>query len=46
MLGQVLEFTLVLVMAFLILANADAFGQATRAVADLYTNSVRTLQGR
>lgn len=46
MAGQIIELTFLLIMAFLILSNADSFGTGARAVADVYTSAVRTLQGR
>jgi hypothetical protein len=45
MFGQIIEVTFTLVMAFLILSNADHFGTALKAVSDAYNSAVQTLQG-
>lgn len=46
MVGNIIESTFLLVMAYLILMHADAFSSAARAVGSVYTNAVQTLQGR
>lgn len=46
MIGRIIEGTIVLVMAYLILSNASGFSSAIRAIGSVYSNSVRTLQGR
>ncbi len=44
--GKIIEGTITLVMAYLIIANADKFGAATKAVGSVYTDAVKALQGR
>jgi hypothetical protein len=44
--GDIIEVTFVLIMAYLILTNADGFSKAATAVSGLYNGAVRTLQGR
>lgn len=44
--GQIFEITGTLVMAYLILSNADAFSTAAKATSEMYNSAVRTLQGR
>jgi hypothetical protein len=46
MLGDILQITLVLVMAYLIIANAPNFAKAVGAAGDVYVNAVKVLQGR
>lgn len=46
MIGQVIEATVTLIMAFLILSNADGFASAARASGEVYVNAVKALQGR
>ena len=46
MVGKVLEITFVLVMAYLILANAHNFSIAAQTVGGVYSGAVKTLQGR
>lgn len=46
MLLVVIEATVTLVMAYLILANADSFARAVQAASQGYIGAVRTLQGR
>lgn len=46
MVGNIIEATVVLVLAYLILSNAFGFSEAIRAVGGVYTSAVRTLQGR
>lgn len=44
--GRVIEVTFLLVLAYLVVANADGFSTAIRAMGNTYTGAVRTLQGR
>jgi hypothetical protein len=44
--GKVVEGTITLILAFLIITNADAFGTAVGAVGTVYTDAVKALQGR
>jgi hypothetical protein len=46
MFGDILQITFVLVMAYLIIANADNFGKAIGAGGAVYVNAVKVLQGR
>ena len=46
MFGDILQITFVLVMAYLIIANADNFAKAAGAAGTVYTNAVTVLQGR
>ncbi len=46
MVAQLLQITFLLVLAYLILAHADAFGTATNAASASYNSAVQTLQGR
>jgi hypothetical protein len=46
MIGKVLEITFVLVVAYLILANAQSFSIAAQTVGQVYEGAVKTLQGR
>lgn len=46
MVGRVIEVTLILVMAYLVLANANSFGTVTRAIGSTYIGAVKVLQGR
>lgn len=46
MIGRILESTFVLILAYLIIANAKNFSQAITAVGGVYAGSVRVLQGR
>lgn len=46
MFERIIEGTVTLVMAYLIIANADKFGIAVKAAGDTYVNAVRSLQGR
>lgn len=43
---QIIGATLLLIVLFLVLSNANDFATASKAVTGLYTESVRTLQGR
>lgn len=44
--GKIIEGTITLILAYLIIANADKFGTATTAVGKVYTDAVTALQGR
>ena len=46
MFGDILQITFVLVMAYLIIANADNFAKAIAAGGSVYVNAVKVLQGR
>lgn len=46
MVNRVLEITFVLVMAYLVIANANNFSTAVKAVGGVYIGAVKTLQGR
>jgi hypothetical protein len=46
MIAQILSGTVLLVMAYLILSHSEEFGTAAKATGAVYTESVRTLQGR
>jgi hypothetical protein len=46
MIGDVIQVTLTLVMAYLIIANADKFAVAVAAAGTAYTSAVKALQGR
>jgi hypothetical protein len=46
MLGDILQITFVLVMAYLIIANAENFAKAIGAAGSVYVNAVTVLQGR
>lgn len=43
---QILEITATAVILYLVLTNGQAFAQIVGAVGGVYTNAVRTLQGR
>lgn len=44
--GMIIEVTATLIMAFLILSNADKFATAVGAAAQAYTGAITALQGR
>lgn len=44
--NRILEATVVLVMTFLIIANAKNFSIAVQSVGSVYSGAVKTLQGR
>lgn len=44
--GKIIEGTITLVMAFLVISNADKFSTAAQAVGSVYTEAVKALQGR
>jgi hypothetical protein len=46
MIGKILEITFVLVLAYLVIANASNFSIAIRSIGSVYTGAVKTLQGR
>lgn len=46
MVGRILEITFVLVMMYLVIANASNFSKAIGAVGGVYIGAVKTLQGR
>lgn len=46
MVGKVLEITFVLIIAYLVLANAQNFSIAAQTVGGVYEGAVKTLQGR
>ena len=46
MVGRILEITFMLILAYLVIANAQNFGLAIRAIGSVYTGSVKVLQGR
>jgi hypothetical protein len=46
MVGKVLEITFVLIVAYLVLANAHNFSIAAQTVGSVYEGAVKTLQGR
>lgn len=46
MVGRILEGTATLVLVYLVLTNASGFSSAASAAGSVYTNAVKTLQGR
>lgn len=46
MVGRIIEVTFTMIMTYLILKDAGAFSTAAKAVGDVYTGAVSTLQGR
>lgn len=46
MVQRVIESTVVLVLAYLVIANAQNFSIAVQTVGGVYANAVKTLQGR
>lgn len=46
MINRILEITFVLVMAYLVIANAGNFSKAIGAIGGVYIGAVKTLQGR
>lgn len=46
MLGDIIQLTLVLVMAYLIIANAEKFGTAVGAAGGVWINAIKAFQGR
>lgn len=45
MIGRVIEGTFLVVILGLVLANADAFSTAAKAVSSTYTDAVKALSG-
>ena len=43
---RIIEGTFTAVLVFLVLSNAGSFSIATNGISNLYTSSVKTLQGR
>jgi len=46
MITRVLEITFVLIILYLVLANAYGFSSAVTSIGSVYTTSVKALQGR
>lgn len=46
MVGKIIESTVLLILAYLVIANASNFSTAVGGFASGYGNIVRTLQGR
>lgn len=46
MIGRILESTFVLVLAYLVIANAKNFSVALQTIGGVYVGAVKTLQGR
>ena len=46
MVSRVLEITFVLVLAYLVIANANNFAIAIQSIGAVYAGAVKTLQGR
>lgn len=46
MINRILEITFVLVLAYLVIANAPNFSLAVQTVGGVYAGAVKTLQGR
>jgi hypothetical protein len=44
--GKIIEGTITLILAYLIIANADKFSTSVTAVGKVYTEAVSALQGR
>jgi len=44
--GRIVEGTITLILAYLVIANADKFSTAATAVGSVYTDAVKALQGR
>ena len=44
--GKIIEGTITLILAYLVIANADKFSMAASAVGTIYTDAVKALQGR
>jgi len=44
--GKIIEWTITLILADLIIANADHFSTAVKASGSVYTDAVKALQGR
>lgn len=46
MVNRVIEVTFVLILAYLVIANAGNFSVAIRSIGSVYSGAVKTLQGR
>jgi hypothetical protein len=46
MFGKIIEGTITLIMAYLIIANADNFSTAAKSAGSIYVDAVKALQGR
>lgn len=46
MAGRIIEVSFLLVLAYLVVANAGGFSLAMNSLSGAYTSAVRTLQGR
>lgn len=44
--NRIIEGTITLVLVFLVLTNAQGFDTVASAIGGVYSNAVRTLQGR
>lgn len=44
--GRILEISFVLIFVYLVVTNFVGFGAGVNAIGNLYTGSVRALQGR
>ena len=44
--GRIIEGTITLILAYLVIANADKFSIAATTVGTIYTDAVKALQGR
>ena len=44
--NRIIEGTITLILVFLVLTNAQGFDTVASAIGNLYSNAVRTLQGR
>ena len=44
--NRIIEGTIILVLVFLVLTNANGFDTVASAIGNVYTSAVKTLQGR
>jgi len=44
--NRIIEGTITLILVFLVLTNAQSFDTVASAIGNVYSNAVRTLQGR
>jgi len=44
--NRIIEGTITLILVFLVLTNAQGFDTVASAIGNVYSNAVRTLQGR
>jgi hypothetical protein len=44
--NRIIEGTITLILVFLVLSNAQGFDTVASAIGNVYSNAVRTLQGR